>query len=98
MKRLYWSGGDRPYLGGPSVDAVGPVSVGRYGGIGGKNEDGALVWSGGDWTFAVVLDSHAGSASVEAVLGLFGEAGSVLPLQQELMRLVTAEDTTRRMS
>lgn len=108
MMKLAWSGGDEPYLGGPVVDAVGRINLGRYGGNGGKNEDGALVWSGGDWVFAVILDGHAGSASVDALLSLLGdseqqlrplcEAGSVLQLQRELIRLLTAENTARRMS
>lgn len=108
MMKLTWSGGDAPFLERPVVDTLGRVSLGRYGGLGGKNEDGALVWSGEDWTFAVLLDGHASSQSVDAVLALFDAAeahllplctaGSVLPLQRELISTLTAEATSRRMA
>lgn len=106
--KLSWSGGDAPCLERPVVETIGRVSLGRYGGAGGKNEDGALIWSPGDWTFAVVLDGHAGSTSVDAVLALFGDAearllplcaaGSLLAVQRELLALLTAEATGRRMA
>lgn len=110
--KLAWSGGREPHLSGPAVSAVGPVSVGRYGGHAAtKNEDGALVWSGSDWVFAVMLDGHAGSASVDAMLALFGEAEAkliplceaangtgLLQLQRELIGLLTDGSTNRRMA
>jgi len=78
MESYAWRGSVEPCLDRPELTALGRVSVGRYGGNSGfganKNEDAALVWSGADWVFAVILDAHAGSASADAVLGLF-EAG-----------------------
>jgi hypothetical protein len=108
MEMLAWSGGDEPFLTAPAVDRVGRVTLGRYGGAGGKNEDGAMIWSGPDWTLAAILDGHAGSESVDVVLALLGEAapnleplcasGAIVPLQQELIRLLTAPETSRRMA
>jgi len=108
MVKLSWSGGDAPFLERPVVDTVGHVGLGRYGGAGGKNEDGALIWSAKAWALAVILDGHAGSASVAAVLALFDEAeerlrplcaaGSVLALQRELIALLTSEATSRGMA
>ena len=78
MDSYVWRGSAEPCLDRPELTALGRVSVGRYGGNSGfgahKNEDAALVWSGADWVFAVILDAHAGSASADAVLELF-EAG-----------------------
>jgi hypothetical protein len=108
MLKLIWSGGREPFLTAPGVEAIGPVSLGRFGGTGGKNEDGALIWSGDDWILAVILDGHGGSASVEATLGLFtGAEARLLPLctageipllQRELIALLTSEPTGRRMA
>jgi hypothetical protein len=70
-----WSGGGDPCLDGPRVDAVGRVVVGLCGGNAAfgakKNEDAALVWTGEDWVFAVLLDAHASSESADALLELF---------------------------
>ncbi len=33
-----------------------------------KNEDGALVWSNGDWEFATILDGHNSAESVDLVV------------------------------
>ncbi len=78
MDSYVWRGSAEPCLDRPELTAIGRVSVGRYGGNSGfganKNEDAALVWSGADWVFAVILDAHAGPASAAAVLELF-EAG-----------------------
>lgn len=112
VEKLSWSGGVNACLDQPVVELVGSVGVGRYGGYGStKNEDGLLLWSDTDWTFAVLLDGHGGSSSVDAVLDLFGSAepelmplcaaadGSALPrLQRKLVDLLTSEDTSRRMS
>ena len=111
MQKLVWSGGHEACLDRPVIQTLGGVSVGRYGGAGDKNEDGALLWTGSDWTFAMVLDGHGGTESVEAVLALISEAedrlqplcdaangAAILALQTELILLLTAERTTRRMS
>lgn len=111
MQKLVWSGGQEPHLDRPVVETLGRVSLGRYGGTGGKNEDGALLWSGADWTFAAILDGHGGSSSVEAVLEVLSAAedrllplceaadgAAVLALQRELIELLTSERTSRRMA
>ena len=75
MRDYVWNGSNDPCLDGPRVDAVGRVVVGLSGGNAAfgarKNEDAALVCSGEDWVFAVILDAHASSESAEAVLALF---------------------------
>lgn len=115
LLKFAWSGGRQSFLDEPSVEQLGPVAVGRYGGSRSagahKNEDGALVWRGADWTLAIVLDGHAGSRSVEAVLDLLAEAEprlvplcdatdpAALPrLQQALIELLTSAATSRRMA
>lgn len=108
MRRVAWSGGQEPFLKAPEMVAVGQVGLGRYGGTGGKNEDGALVWSDDDWTLAVILDGHGGSSSVDATLALFDEAeeqllslcstGAILQLQRELVALLVNGSTNRRMA
>lgn len=74
MDSYAWSGGREPCLDTPRVETIGRVTIGRYGGNTGfgakKNEDAALVWTGADWVFAVVLDAHASSQSADAVLAL----------------------------
>ena len=61
--------------------------IGRYGGNTAagahKNEDAALVWRDPEqaWTFAALLDAHAGSESAEAVLELIkGQESELLNL------------------
>ena len=61
--------------------------IGRYGGNRAagahKNEDAALIWRDPEqgWTFAALLDAHAGSESAEAVLELIqGQASDLLNL------------------
>lgn len=72
MDRFRWSGSEQPYLDDPTTLFVGQAVVGLFGGstdVGShKNEDGALIWAGFDWTFAAVLDAHAGSQSADLVL------------------------------
>ena len=71
-----WSGAQEAFLNEPSVAFCHDVVIGCYGGRTGagahKNEDAALVWRHPEegWTFAAILDAHAGVESVEAVLGL----------------------------
>ncbi|WP_417309045.1 protein phosphatase 2C domain-containing protein [Devosia sp.] len=108
---LVWSGSLEPCLSAPVITRQHRATLGRYGGTSGKNEDGALVWSEKDWTFAVILDGHASSESVNAVLAVFEEARSDLraicsavdagrftALQRDLITLLTSPDVTRRMA
>lgn len=63
------------HLNGPTVRRVGRVVVGLHGGDAAhgarKNEDGALLWQGTDWVFAVVLDAHNTAESAGGMLELF---------------------------
>jgi hypothetical protein len=85
MESFVWSGSVDPCLDGPRIHTAGRVAIGLCGGnaaLGAKkNEDAALVWTGEDWVFAVILDAHASSESADAVLELF-EAGraELMPL------------------
>ena len=67
-----WVGNTEMYLGEISVKQYGDIVLGKYGGnkIAGakKNEDGALVWSNGEWEFAAILDGHNSAKSVELVV------------------------------
>jgi hypothetical protein len=105
MDSYVWRGSAEPCFDRPELTAIGRVSVGCYGGNSGfgahKNEDAALVWSGADWVFAVILDAHAGSESADAVLELFErgraellellgrlEPGHMLAVQAAVTRLL----------
>ena len=99
LKELCWTGKDEAFLDEPTVTSAGEVAVGRYGGStragAYKNEDGALVWRNTNqkWTFAVLLDAHAGSDSAVAVLSLIKQNQQnlwqdlALPVEQAFKRL-----------
>ncbi|ANN35357.1 protein phosphatase [Bacillus thuringiensis] len=59
-------------LGEISVKQYGDIVLGKYGGNisagAKKNEDGALVWSNGEWEFAAILDGHNSAESVDLVV------------------------------
>lgn len=67
-----WVGSDEMYLGEISVQQHGEIVLGRYGGNTSagakKNEDGAFVWSNGNWEFAMILDGHNSAESVALVV------------------------------
>ncbi|PEP48812.1 PP2C family serine/threonine-protein phosphatase [Bacillus pseudomycoides] len=67
-----WVGSDEMCLGEISVKQYGDIVLGRYGGNTSagakKNEDGAFVWSNGDWEFAMILDGHNSAESVALVV------------------------------
>ncbi|MGR3778642.1 PP2C family serine/threonine-protein phosphatase [Bacillus paramycoides] len=67
-----WVGSREMYLGEVSVKQYGDIVLGKYGGNinagAKKNEDGALVWSNGDWEFAAIFDGHNSAESVELVV------------------------------
>lgn len=90
MQEFVWSGSADPCLDGPRIQTAGRVAIGLCGGnaaLGAtKNEDAALVWTGADWVFAVILDAHASAESADAVLALF-EAG-----RAELLELIGRPD------
>lgn len=67
-----WVGSREMCLDEVSVKQYGDIVLGKYGGNisagAKKNEDGALVLSNGDWEFAVILDGHNSTESVELVV------------------------------
>ncbi len=71
-KRYSWVGSNEMCLGEISVKKHGNVVLGRYGGNTSagakKNEDGALIWSNGDWEFTMILDGHNSAESVTLVV------------------------------
>lgn len=77
MHKFKWSGSDQTYLDEPTTVSLDRVIIGLYGGCTNsgacKNEDGALVWVGPDWVFAVVLDAHGGTQSTDMVLSIIRE-------------------------
>ena len=85
IEEFIWSGSQAARLDAPTVVGTGRVSVGLFGGNtqhgARKNEDGALVWQGADWVFAVVLDAHASAESNDATLELLAaHRGALLPI------------------
>ncbi len=86
LSTFSWLGCEQPYLDKPEITQLDDVVIGRYGGCTDagayKNEDGALLWrdSNQGWVFAVLLDAHAGSDSLVAVLTLIEE------MQEDLLR------------
>ncbi|PEP10237.1 protein phosphatase [Bacillus wiedmannii] len=71
-RQYSWVGNTEMCLGEISVKQYGDVVLGKYGGNisagAKKNEDGALVWSNGDWEFAAILDGHNSAESVDLVV------------------------------
>ncbi len=67
-----WIGNTEMCLGKISVKQYGDIVLGKYGGNisagAKKNEDGALVWSNGEWEFAAILDGHNSAESVDLVV------------------------------
>ncbi len=67
-----WVGSREMCLDEVSVKQYGDIVLGKYGGKisagAKKNEDGALVWSNGDWEFAVILDGHNSAESVDLIV------------------------------
>ncbi len=67
-----WVGNIEMCLGEISVKQYGDIVLGKYGGNKSagakKNEDGALVWSNGEWEFAAILDGHNSVESVDLVV------------------------------
>jgi len=70
----HWLGSQNMHLDVPNTTSCGKVIIGCYGGHtkagADRNEDGALVWCADDetWEFAVLLDGHCSTESVELIL------------------------------
>ena len=48
-----------------------------------KNEDGALVWSNGDWEFAAILDGHNSAESVDLVVNTIQKYENIKEMMNE---------------
>jgi hypothetical protein len=72
VQTFRWSGAEQLYLDEPVVETCERVVIGRYGGSlhagAHKNEDGALVFCGEDWEFAVLIDAHYSSQSAALIV------------------------------
>lgn len=77
VSEMKWVGGIYSFIDKPTVELVGSIVLGTYGGNSdagaNKNEDGALLWSNDemDWEFAVILDGHNSSESVQLLVDAF---------------------------
>ena len=78
--RLSWVGGYDPHFDHVQITKCANAELGVFGGSTASgavhNEDGALIWTdvAQGWTFAAVLDGHAGFDSTEAVIRLIESA------------------------
>lgn len=69
-----WVGSEEPYLDEISIQHIGRMVLGRFGGNRNagqnKNEDGCLLWTGNneDWEFTMLLDAHTTAESAELVI------------------------------
>lgn len=72
LLKMHWSGLMDPCIDQKKIDTCGHMVLGRYGGRqqagANKNEDGALVMTGKDWEFAMILDGHNSSESVDLLI------------------------------
>ncbi|WP_413303391.1 protein phosphatase 2C domain-containing protein [Bacillus sp. 1P10SD] len=72
FRRMHWIGQEDPCINQIKIETCDHLVLGRYGGNqragASKNEDGALVMTGLDWEFAMVLDGHNSAESVELVI------------------------------
>ncbi|MDG0808052.1 protein phosphatase 2C domain-containing protein [Cohnella rhizosphaerae] len=79
-----WIGDREPFLDEISVNKIGNIHVGRFGGStengATKNEDALFILKGEDqeWTLAVILDAHNSTESSRIILELFKNNRAVL--------------------
>ena len=80
---LFWSGSENMFLDNPQIVSCGSVHIGFYGGNTQsgqfKNEDGAIVLTGSNWEFCLILDAHNSSESGQLLI-------QILKSQQEALR------------
>jgi len=109
MNSWVWNGREAPHSSRPETLQLGRVSVGLYGGTGGKNEDGALIWEGADWVFAVVVDAHSSSESTDLILDVLtnvreemlpllegNQSSDFVNLQRTVLGLLTSPNIQER--
>ncbi|WP_409274526.1 protein phosphatase 2C domain-containing protein [Neobacillus sp. SCS-31] len=76
---ISWVGSEKEFVDEISVETVGPIVLGRFGGNSSagqhKNEDGCIAWTGGEngYEFVVLLDAHSSADSAELVVSEFGK-------------------------
>ena len=75
MTDLVWVGNETPFVDVISIESVGPITVGRFGGCSRsgqtKNEDGCVVWIGEDWEWTMLLDAHDTAESAVLLIDYF---------------------------
>ncbi|WP_227394629.1 protein phosphatase 2C domain-containing protein [Jeotgalibacillus aurantiacus] len=90
MNKVSWVGSEQPYLDQPDIQQIGDVKLARFGGSTAagqtKNEDGCIVWTNGEWEFAMILDAHQTAESAELIVKTFVEHES------ELTTIIRGED------
>lgn len=75
MHSFSWTGHQRAFLDTPDVRQFGNLVLGRLGGMTSagqtKNEDGVLLFTGGDWEFVLLMDAHHTADSARLVAETF---------------------------
>ncbi|AFS70612.1 MULTISPECIES: protein phosphatase 2C domain-containing protein [Exiguobacterium] len=75
MNDLRWIGSENTFVDDISIESIGPITVGRFGGCSrsgqSKNEDGCLIWIGQDWEWTMLLDAHDTAESASLVVDQF---------------------------
>ncbi|HET9109725.1 MAG TPA: protein phosphatase 2C domain-containing protein [Ktedonobacterales bacterium] len=110
---MAWSGRQEAFLDRCQTSALDAVVLGQCGGSAtagaSTNEDGALVFVGADWTFAMLLDGHASAESVDLLIDVFQEEAETIatildgdrsdvfePLETHLLRLFRSDHVRAR--
>lgn len=87
---ISWVGSEKNFVDEISVETVGPIALGRFGGNSSegqyKNEDGCIAWTdpGNRYEFVVILDAHRTADSAELVVSEFEKWKEGI---QEILRL-----------
>jgi hypothetical protein len=95
--KFQWAGSQKPDFDEPYAHTSGQMSWGAYGGNtkagADKNEDGALFWSDPNhkWEFAMILDGHNTSESVQILLDAVNcHQSNIIEVLNEPLTLVFA--------
>lgn len=78
MQTFSWTGDQRAFLDSPNVTHIGGLVLGRLGGMSQagqtKNEDGAVLFTGENWEFLLLMDAHHSADSARLVAETFLQA------------------------
>ncbi|WP_316571723.1 protein phosphatase 2C domain-containing protein [Neobacillus sp. YIM B06451] len=87
---ISWVGSEKDFVDEISVETVGPIVLGRFGGNSSagqyKNEDGCIAWTDAEngYEFVVLLDAHSSADSAELVVSEFEKRKEEI---KEILRL-----------